>query len=59
MNHCVTKGCGRRCQDNAHCLICQTAALFRGWRYVSPSMRRWREKATLQARAALKREEAG
>lgn len=52
MNHCVT--CGRRVStgytganhagtNTTRCLLCRTAHELRGWRYETPSMRRWRK----------------
>ncbi len=54
MNHC--KSCGQRVsrgRTDAHasnhkqaynCLLCIQARVMKGWRYVSPSMKRWAKK---------------
>lgn len=52
MNHCLT--CGSkvsRGRTHKHtdtnvvrCLICAQARVLRDWRYVSPSVKRWRKR---------------
>ncbi len=54
MNHCrscgkpVSRGrTGKHASDRKHaysCLVCIQARVLRGWRYVSPAMKRWQKR---------------